>query len=144
MGKNGKAAILIVNDDRQVLELTGAIPVNTGFSVRTAGSVSGAMKILSETGPPDLIITDIHMPDIDGWSFCRLPRMPEYHEFKEVPVLMVSATFPTDEIRRVGLQNGAGGHPAAPFSAGELIGKVNGLTSGKSLHRRAGRVDITT
>ncbi len=40
MVKNGKAAILIRNDDRQVLELTEAILVNTGFSVRTAASVS--------------------------------------------------------------------------------------------------------
>jgi len=131
MVKNGKAAILIVNDDRQVLELIEAILVNTGFSVRTAASVSGAMKTLSETGPPDLIITDIHMPDIDGWSFCRLLRMPEYHEFNEVPVLMVSATFLTDEIRRISLENGAGDHLAAPFSAGELIDKVNGLITGK-------------
>ena len=131
MVKNGKAAILIVNDDRQVLELTEAILVNTGFSVRTAASVSGAMKTLSETGPPDLIITDIHMPDIDGWSFCRLLRMPEYHEFNEVPVLMVSATFLTDEIRRISLENGAGDHLAAPFSAAELIERVNGLISGK-------------
>lgn len=131
MLKNGKAAILIVNDDHQVLELIEAILVNTGFSVRTAASVSGAMKALSETGPPDLIITDIHMPDIDGWSFCRLLRMPEYHEFNEVPVLMVSATFLTDEIRRISLENGAGDHLAAPFSAGELIDKVNGLITGK-------------
>ncbi len=96
------------------------------------------MKALSGHGAPDLIIADIHMPEIDGWSFCRLPRMDEYLEFNEVPVLMISATFITDEIRRIGLENGASDHPAVPFSAAELIEKVSGLIAGKPVQASFG------
>lgn len=131
MEKNGKPAILVVNDDRQVLDLIRAILSDSGFTVRTAANVADAMKDLSGNGVPGLIITDIYMPDIDGWSFCRLLRMPEYREFNDVPVLVMSATFMTDEIRRISLENGAADHLALPFSAAELVDRVNGLIAGR-------------
>ncbi len=127
---SGKTGILVVNDDRQVLELTRAMLSRSGFAVRTATGVAAAMKDLSEHGAPELVITDIYMPDIDGWSFCRLLRMPEYAEFNEVPALVVSATFLSDEIRRISLENGGSDYLPIPFSAAELIDRVNGLLSG--------------
>lgn len=130
MEKNEKPAILVVNDDRQVLDIIRAILSESGFRVRTAAHVADAMKDLSGNGIPGLIITDIYMPDIDGWSFCRLLRMPEYRDFNEVPVLMMSATFMTDEIRRISLVNGADDYMAVPFSAAELVERVNGLIAG--------------
>ncbi len=131
MDKNGKPAILVVNDDLQVLDLIRVILSESGFTVRTAANVAAAMKELSAQGAPDLVITDIYMPDIDGWSFCRLLRMPEYREFNEVPVLVMSATFMTDEIRRISLENGAADHLAVPFSAAELVARVNVLIAGR-------------
>ncbi|MCU0845978.1 MAG: response regulator [Spirochaetes bacterium] len=130
--------VLVVNDEHQVLRIIQAILASAGFTVLSSESVAGAMKALSEHGAPDLIITDIHIPEIDGWGFCRLPRMDEYLEFNEVPVLKISATFITDGIRRISLENGASDHPAVHFSAAELIGKVSGLIAGKPVQASFG------
>jgi len=132
MKREKNRSILVVDDDRTVLKLITAMLENDGYRVTACGRVLDAMKALSREEPPALIISDIHMPDIDGWSFCRLLRMPEYLEFNEVPVLMISATFLTDEIRRISLENGDDNYLAVPFTAAELLEKTECLINGKT------------
>ncbi len=83
---------------------------------------------------PDLVITDVMMPHLDGFGLLRTLR--EAAETREVPIIMLSAR--ADEEARVhGLETGADDYLVKPFSARELLAKVNAQLALSSLRRAA-------
>ena len=63
-------------------------------------SVEEALSVLRARRPVNLIVTDLYMPKIDGWRFCRLLRSPSFTEYNSIPiVVVVSATFPAPTLK---------------------------------------------
>jgi two-component system phosphate regulon response regulator PhoB len=120
--------VLIVDDDPDIQRLVSYNLSQAGFQVTTASSGRTALDTVQKH-PPDLIILDIMMPDIDGMEVCRTLRQRE--NSRRIPIIMLTAR--ADEIDRVvGFELGADDYVMKPFSPRELVLRV------KSIFRRMG------
>ena len=109
--------ILIVDDDKNLLEVIKYNLVNDGHLVVLAENGTQAVEMARQE-KPDLIILDVMLPGIDGFEVCRILRKE-----MSVPILMLSAK--TDEIDKVvGLELGADDYITKPFSVRELMARV--------------------
>ena len=109
--------ILIVDDDKNLLEVIKYNLANDGYSIVLAENGTQAVEIARQE-KPDLIILDVMLPGIDGFEVCRILRKE-----MSVPILMLSAK--TDEIDKVvGLELGADDYITKPFSVRELMARV--------------------
>jgi PAS domain S-box-containing protein len=72
----------------------------------------------------DLVISDVHLPVLDGFQLCRLMRSAGFPSLNRIPVLLVSATFPDDAGSRLARDAGAQGFLQWPFPLGRLSGAV--------------------
>ncbi|MEA1996693.1 MAG: response regulator, partial [Gemmatimonadota bacterium] len=124
---------VVVNDDAVQLRLISRILEKDGVEVSSCKSVQEAFAAMKDHTAPDIIVTDLHMPSIDGWRFCRLLRSPEYPEFNDVPILVVSATYSGEHAEEVNSTLGANGFLAAPFEAPVLLDNVRALLQGKTV-----------
>ncbi len=129
------ATILVVNDDPVQLRLTEHVLTRHGYAVRLARSAEMGLEALKEF-EIDALITDLNMPGIDGWRFCRLLRSPEYQPFNQLPILVVSATYCGDDAEQLTVELGAHGFLPAPFEATKLIAHVRNMLSGATAPRR--------
>lgn len=113
---SGRLRVLVVDDEPSFCLAISEILNLAGYEVSQAESVLGAINILN-LQLPDLILTDIMMPDRDGLSFLRLLR--DDPEWSQIPAIAVTAkAMPED--RQAALDAGADGYLSKPFSAGEL------------------------
>ena len=120
--------VLIVDDDPDIQRLVSYNLSQAGFQVSTALSGRLALESVQEH-PPDLIILDVMLPDIDGLEVCRSLRQRD--NSRRIPVIMLTAR--TEEIDRVvGFEVGADDYVMKPFSPRELVLRV------KSIFRRIG------
>ena len=88
MTKRSKSEILVINDEPNALELITFILDQSGYEVLTAdGGKSGLETAVQAV--PDLIISDVRMPDLDGFEVCKLLR--EDPRLKTSPVLLETA-----------------------------------------------------
>lgn len=85
---NGEGTILVVDDTHASLKLLTDILRAAGYQVRPADSGELALASAVES-PPDLILLDITMPDMDGFEVCR--RMKSDERLKDTPVIFISA-----------------------------------------------------
>ncbi len=112
--------ILIIED-----EINIATPVKTyleraGFDVAHALTGTAALRMLVET-PPNLVVLDLNLPDIDGLEVCRRIRA-----LSQVPIIMVTAR--DDDIEKiVGLEVGADDYMTKPFNVRELVARVKAI-----------------
>lgn len=117
---NGKTSVLVVDDDASMLRMMKGILDAIGFRVIVAESGEAALHVF-EKETPDLVLLDIIMPDIDGYTVCRRIR-----EFSGVPVIML--TSKSDEMDKVrGLDIGADDYVTKPFSALELNARIRAV-----------------
>ena len=131
-------SILVVDDERTVREVVRRYLELEGFAVTEAETGPQALTIL-QTHTPDLIVLDIMLPGVDGFSITRRLRHPSalnpLRIDGDIPVIMLSAR--TSERDRVaGLELGADDYIAKPFSPRELVARV------KSVLRRASKDEI--
>lgn len=117
-------SVLIVNDEPDQLSLMGSLLHKAGYSVITAEDGSAGLA-LARRERPDLVISDVSMPKMDGLAFCREIRADS--ELKTVPILLVSALQKDTESVVAGLQAGADDYLEIPFDATRLIAKVSRL-----------------
>jgi PAS domain S-box-containing protein len=122
---------LIVNDDPSQLRLSAVVLEKGGFATRTCANAEEALGFLAESPAVDLIVTDLHMPGIDGWRFCRLLRSAEFRPYNDTPILVVSATFTGSDAEMRSLELGASGFLAAPFAPSALQDYARALLSGR-------------
>jgi excisionase family DNA binding protein len=83
------ASVLVVDDDAGLREFVRANLEAEGYSVREASSASEGLAALDEE-PPDLILLDVLMPQMDGWEMLR--RVQERHGVDAIQVIMYSGT----------------------------------------------------
>ncbi|MEQ1901553.1 MAG: response regulator transcription factor [Devosia sp.] len=110
--------ILIADDEPNIREVISFALERAGFACVVARNGAEALQTFRKA-PPDLIILDIGMPEMDGLEVCRQIR-----KSSEVPILFLSAR--DEEIDRVlGLEIGGDDYVTKPFSARELVARVN-------------------
>ena len=114
--------ILIVDDDQEIRELAGNYLKKNGL--RTTVVADGRqMRSFLEANQVDLIVLDIMMPGDDGLQLCRELRSGKH---KATPILMLTAR--NDETDRIlGLEMGADDYLTKPFSARELLARINAV-----------------
>lgn len=115
---------IVVNDDLTQLNILSGLIEREGMKVRTYQSAESAIDAFSVEGIPDLIVTDLYMPGIDGWRFCRLLRSPEYAAFNKIPILVVSATFAGDETSQLTADLGANAFLPSPVDGPRFIDTI--------------------
>ncbi|MBI4304347.1 MAG: response regulator transcription factor [Chloroflexi bacterium] len=112
--------VLIVEDDRTLLDVLNYNLAKEGYDVLMATSGSQALEV-SSANNPDLIILDLMLPEMSGLEVCRILRKK-----MTVPILMLTAR--ADEIDKVaGLDLGADDYMTKPFSMRELLARVRAL-----------------
>src|ERR1700739_4660626 len=115
--------ILIIEDDRDIVELVRYNLANEGFQVAAAFDGNSGLAALKKS-PPDLLLLDLMLPRMSGLDICREIRKEE--SLNRLPVLMLTARG--DEADRVvGLEMGADDYVTKPFSPRELIARVKAL-----------------
>jgi two-component system phosphate regulon response regulator PhoB len=118
--------VLIVDDDPDIQRLVSYNLGQAGFEVATAGTGRNALEAVQKH-PPDLIILDLMLPDVDGMEVCRTLRQRD--SSRRIPIIMLTARG--EEIDRVvGFELGADDYVMKPFSPRELVLRV------KSIFRR--------
>lgn len=114
---DGKRNILVVDDEAQITRVLKTSLSAQGYGIRTA---SDGMQALLEmkTWTPDLIITDLRMPNMDGLELCRQVRSES-----RVPIIVLSVKG-EEAIKVEALDAGADDYVTKPFSVNELLARV--------------------
>ena len=123
----GERVALVVNDDPIQVQMVSVLLEREGIRPISFLSAEEALEELDQLEPVDLVVVDLHMPRIDGWTFCWLLRSPEFPRFNEIPVLITSATFSGLEVEALTADLGANAFLSVPFSASIFRRDVNDL-----------------
>jgi CheY-like chemotaxis protein len=123
-GPDAPPTILNVNDDDLNRFALTRILRSRGFRVEEARDGAGALCRVADARP-DLVLLDVHLPDIDGFEVCR--RIKAAPETMAIPVLHLSAQYVLEEDRTHGLVSGADGYLIQPVEPLELIASIRGL-----------------
>ncbi len=118
--KNGKGRILVVDDDEHARHLMEAMLLPNGYEVILSKDGKEATGIAGSQNP-DLILLDIMMPGMDGYS--TLAKLKEDRMTKNVPVIMVSAVG-LELNKTLANQFGATGYITKPVELAELLGTI--------------------
>jgi DNA-binding response OmpR family regulator len=122
---NRPKRLLHVDDDPNLLALVKDYLEFRGYEVNTAESSRKALDIL-DRDRPDLIVSDVMRPGMDGFEFLRNIRQNE--RTRSIPFLFVSAVIGKKEIRDKGFSLGADACMAMPFKPEELVAQIERLT----------------
>ncbi len=115
-----KASVLVVDDEVNILEMIRRTLQLEGYRVLTAASGEAALIVFDQE-IPDLMLLDIMMPGMDGYTVCRRVR-----QFSQIPIIMVTAKG-SDEEKVAGLDAGADDYVTKPFSSQELAARVRAV-----------------
>jgi len=115
-----KGKILAVDDTPASLKLLSDILMEEGYEVRSA--INGEIALYSAVNnPPELVLLDICMPEMDGFEVCR--QLKAHPKTRDVAVIFVSAILDTNEKVR-GFELGAVDFVTKPFQREELLARV--------------------
>ena len=117
--------ILSVDDEQDVTDLVRFNLTRVGYHVLTAASGREALDTI-RIRPPDLIILDLMLPDIDGFGVCEILRRQA--STATIPIVILTAWATTDA-QHLGLELGALDYLTKPFSPRELVERVRRLLS---------------
>lgn len=111
------AKILVVDDEVSIVNIISFSIMKEGFECITANDGEEGLELFKKENP-DLVLLDIMMPKMDGYSVCKKIR-----EISDVPIIMLTAR--ADEVDKVlGLEMGADDYVTKPFSNRELMARV--------------------
>jgi two-component system chemotaxis response regulator CheY len=121
--------ILIVDDSKTVRNLIAFILKKDGFKVTAAeDGIDGLEKLYSAKQPVDLLISDINMPRMDGFTFIRTLR--EQDAYRDLPIIVLSTEGQEKDIQ-AGLQLGANMYMVKPAQPEKLMRNVKMLLGGQ-------------
>lgn len=123
MNTEPKKKILLIEDEPNMRELVKARLEQNGYTVVTAGD--GYQGIfMARKEKPDLIILDLMIPKMDGYTVCRTLKASS--DFNNVPIVMFTARTAPDDRRR-GAEMGADAYLTKPFEPSTLLAKIEEL-----------------
>ncbi len=129
-----KPTILIIEDERALLEILAYNLTNEGFEVLTAADGQDGLR-RAKTSVPDLVVLDLMLPGLDGLQVCRQIRSDP--RTQAVRILMLTAkSEEVDEI--VGFNMGADDYVAKPFKIKPLISRIKALLRRPSAEQQSG------
>jgi DNA-binding response OmpR family regulator len=115
--------VLVVDDETDMRTMLDAVLRRAGFEVESAADGQDALEAATAR-PPDLVITDILMPRLDGWQLCR--RLRAQRATAAVPIIFLSLRSRAPD-RIHGLQLGADDFIPKPFDTRELIARIRAV-----------------
>ncbi len=115
--------VLIIEDDRDIVELVRYNLANEGFQISAAYDGATGLATVKKAAP-DLLLLDLMLPKLSGLEICREIRRDE--SLNRLPILMLTARGEEAD-RVVGLEMGADDYVTKPFSPRELIARVKAL-----------------
>jgi len=115
--------VLVVEDDPDIAQLVVHYLSKAGFSAETVANGREAIAAIAAR-PPDLLVLDLMLPQVDGLEICRIARSND--ATAGIPIIMLTARAEESD-RIVGLELGADDYLAKPFSPNELVARVRAL-----------------
>jgi two-component system KDP operon response regulator KdpE len=112
-----KQRILIVDDERQITRVLSRGLTTRGYDVHVAADGEAALQTFSDW-PPDLIVTDLSMPNMNGLELCRRLRA-----FSDVPIIILSVKG-EERAKVEALDAGADDYVTKPFGIDELLARI--------------------
>jgi len=122
-----KTRILVVEDEESLLKLETILLTTKGYDVTGVTDGMSALKVM-ESNPPDLVILDIMLPEIDGFEVCT--RIKANPQTSGIPVIMLTAKKNSQDLAR-GIQVGAAAYITKPFKSARVIEIIEELLSAK-------------
>jgi diguanylate cyclase (GGDEF)-like protein len=129
--KNQK--ILVVDDEEHIRKIIKFQLEKAGYKVETADDGVHALKAIDES-PPDLVLLDLMMPNMDGYEVCR--RLKSNYQTNHIPIIMVTAKADLEN-KLQGFEDGANDYIAKPFAISELLVRVRNVLQWSQLQRQA-------
>jgi len=131
--RNKQIDILVVEDSPTQAEHLRMILENRDFKVHVAADGKRALELLQDSRP-GIVISDILMPEMDGYELCR--RMREDAQLREIPVILVTnLSEPADVIK--GLEVGANNFITKPYDEKSLISRIQYLITNSEMRKNA-------
>ena len=124
--------ILIIDDDRKLTRLMEDYLSKFGYRVSVASHPEEGLRFMKRE-PPELVILDVMLPDMDGFQVCR-----EIRKTTDVPIIMLTARGEVAD-RIVGLELGADDYLPKPFEPRELVARIQSVlrrSSEKSMDQK--------
>ena len=121
MANNPEATIVVVDDEPSIRELVSASLHFSGFDVKTASNGTEAIDVITQTDP-DLVVLDVMLPEIDGFTVTRRIRQ----QGVEAPVLFLTARDDTQD-KVMGLTVGGDDYVTKPFSLEEVVARIRAI-----------------
>jgi two-component system KDP operon response regulator KdpE len=112
-----KRNVLVVDDERQITRVLKTALSSRGYSIRTAIDGDEALYIMQDWSP-DMVITDLRMPNMDGLQLCKKIRQKS-----QIPIIILSVKG-EDQIKVEALDAGADDYVTKPFSMDELLARM--------------------
>ena len=122
-----KTRILVVEDEESLLKLETILLTTKGYDVTGVADGMAALQVM-ESNPPDLVILDIMLPEIDGFEVCT--RIKANPKTSSIPVVMLTAKKNSQDFTR-GLQVGAEAYITKPFKSARVVEVIEGLLAKK-------------
>ena len=117
---NDKPVIMIVDDDPNIVQLIRLYLTRDGYDVVSFERGDEALAAFKQD-PPSLMVLDIMLPGMDGWSVCR-----EVRKISQIPIIMLTAKDDTFD-KVLGLELGADDYMTKPFDGKELLARVKAV-----------------
>ena len=121
MDTSADATLLVVEDEPNIRELLATSLRFAGFEVHTAAQGSTALQLAAEV-EPDLLVLDVMLPDMDGFTITRRLRERDQH----MPVLFLTARDSVDD-KVKGLTVGGDDYVTKPFSLEEVVARIRAI-----------------
>ena len=112
-----KQRILIVDDEPQITRVLRRSLTTHGYDVRSAADGESALETLGDW-PPDLVVTDLSMPNMNGLELCKRLR-----SVSQIPIIVLSVRG-EEQIKVEALDAGADDYVTKPFSMDELLARI--------------------
>lgn len=115
------ASILIVDDIPANIRLLAEMLKAEGYHVRPTSSPTRAL-IAAQTQPPDIILLDVNMPEMNGYELCQAIKAEQ--ELKDIPVIFISALGEQESILK-GFEVGGVDYISKPFNTAEVLARIH-------------------
>ena len=132
MGTTHEGNVLVVDDDRNAVDILQHLLTKEGFVVQCAYGGREALA-LATTNPIDIILLDVMMPEMDGFQVCEALR--QHERTREIPIILLTAKDDM-ETRVIGMRLGVSEFLTKPINKTELFARVRAQMHQRTIEHR--------